>query len=112
LRAGQTDEAIKELQAVRTDPRHHGRALFYLGLCFQSRKNWRLAQRNFEEALQNLAAGESLLRKEAMYLLALGYAETGEVERAMDLGCELANLDFNYKNIGMLVEDWQAKAVK
>ncbi|MSQ97372.1 MAG: hypothetical protein EXR98_22855 [Gemmataceae bacterium] len=112
LRVGQTDEAIKELQVVRNDPRHHGKALFYLGLCFKSRNNWRLAQRNLEDALQHLASGESALRKEGMYLLAVGYAESGELQRAIDLACELANLDYNYKDIGALLDDWQAKAVK
>jgi tetratricopeptide (TPR) repeat protein len=112
LRCGQIDEAIKELQVVRNDPRHHGRALFYLGMCFQARKNWRLTQRNLEEALQHLGSSESFLRKEAMYILAAGYADAGEIDRAIDLGCELANLDFNYKNIGTLLDDWQAKAVK
>jgi tetratricopeptide (TPR) repeat protein len=111
-RAGQTDEAIKELQTVRNDPRHHGKALFYLGMCFQSRKNWRLAQRNLEDALQHLASSEGALRKEAMYLLAVGYAETGELQRAIDLGSDLANLDYNYKDIGVLLDDWQAKLVK
>jgi tetratricopeptide (TPR) repeat protein len=112
LRAGQLDEAIKELQAVRTDPRHHGKALFYLGLCFKTRNNWRLAQRNFEEALQHLGASDAFLRKEAMFILAAGLAEAGELDRAIDLGCELANLDYNYKNIGPLLEEWQAKAAK
>ena len=99
-------------QAIRNDPRHHGKAVFYLGLCFKTRNNWRLAQRNFEEALQHLSNDDAFLRKEAMYLLAVGYAETGELDRAIDLGCELANLDFNYKNIGTLLEDWQAKPAK
>jgi tetratricopeptide (TPR) repeat protein len=112
LRVGQTDEAIKELQVVRNDPRHHGKALFYLGMCFKSRNNWRLAQRNLEDALQHLASGETALRKEGMYLLAVGYAETGELQRAIDLACELANLDYNYKDIGALLDDWQAKVVK
>jgi tetratricopeptide (TPR) repeat protein len=112
LRGGQTDEAIKELQAVRTDPRHHGKALFYLGVCFKSRNNWRLAQRNFEEALKQLATGDGFLRKEAMFNLAAGYAEAGELERAIELGCDLANLDYNYKSIGTLVDEWQAKAAK
>lgn len=112
VRAGQVDEAIKELQTIRSDPRHHGKAVFYLGICFKSRNNWRLAQRNFEEALQHLAAGDEFLRKEAMFILAAGYAETGELDRAVDLGCELANIDYNYKNIGTLLEDWQAKAAQ
>lgn len=111
LRAGQTDEAIKELQAVRNDPRHHGKAVFYLGMCFKSRNNWRLAQRNLEEALEHLGDHDSL-RKETMFLLANGYAESGEIDRAIDLGCELANLDYNYNGIGNLLEEWQAKTVK
>ncbi len=112
LRVGQIDEAIKELQTVRNDPRHHGKALFYLGMCFKSRNNIRLAQRNLEEALQQLGTSDTALRKEAMYLLALGYVETGELQRALDLGSDLANLDFNYKNIGTLLDDWQAKVAK
>ncbi|MBI1831790.1 MAG: hypothetical protein HYR84_10105 [Planctomycetes bacterium] len=112
LRVGQLDEAITELQAIRNDPRHHGKAVFYLGLCFKARKNWRLAQRNFEEALEHLPPNETLLRKEAMFILATGFAESGELDRAIDLGCELANLDYNFKNIGALLDEWQAKAAK
>ncbi len=112
LRMGQLDEAIRELQNVRNDPRHHGKALFYLGFCFQSRKNWRLAQRNFEEALKHLGPDETLLRKEAMYYLAVGSAEAGDLNRAIDFGCELANLDYSYKDIGTKLDEWQAKAAR
>jgi tetratricopeptide (TPR) repeat protein len=112
LRAGQIDEAIKELQTVRNDPRHHGKAHFYLGMCFKTRNNWKLAQRNFEEALQHLGDGDGFLRKETMFVLATGYADSGELDRAIELGCDLANLDYNYKNIGALIEEWQSKAAK
>ena len=112
LRVGQTEEAIKELQAVRNDPRFHGKALFYLGFCFKARNNWRLALRNFEEALQNLGENEMFLRKEAMYYSALGHAETNDFNRALELGSDLANLDYNYKNISTLLEQWQSKAAK
>ena len=86
--------------------------LVYLGFCFRSRNNWRLAQRNFEEALQHLAPDEEQLRKEVLYQLAQGYAEAGEVSRAVDLACELANLDFGYKDIGSLLDQWQARLQK
>jgi tetratricopeptide (TPR) repeat protein len=109
LRVGQTDEAIKELQAARNDPRLHGRALVYLGYCFKSRHNWRLAQRNFEEALQHLAANEVSLRKEIMFQLAQGYAEAGDLSHAIEQGYELANLDFGYHDIGRLIDEWQEK---
>jgi tetratricopeptide (TPR) repeat protein len=112
LRAGQLDEAIQELQAARSDPRHQWRALVYLGYCFKSRNNWRLAQRNFEEALKNLPAGEDAMRKDVLYQLAQGAADSGDFAKAVDVGCELANLDFGYKDIGRLLDEWQEKMQK
>ncbi len=112
LRAGQVDEAIRELQTARTDPRLTWRALLYLGYSFKSRNNWRLAQRNFEEALQQTPAGEDGSRKEILFQLAQGLAEAGDLARAVDLGCELANLDFTYRDIGRLLDEWQSKLQK
>jgi tetratricopeptide (TPR) repeat protein len=109
FRAGQTDEAIRELQAARTDPRQHWKALLYLGHCFKVRNNWRLAQRNFEEALQSLPQTEDAARKELLYHLAQGHAAAGDLEKAVELGCELANLDFGFRDIGKLLDDWQAR---
>lgn len=112
LRAGQTDEAIRELQAARSDPRLMWKALLYLGHCFKGRNNWRLAQRNFEDALRNMPAGEDAMRKEVLFQLAQGCAEAGDLSKAVDLACELANLDFGYKDIGRLLDEWQAKLQK
>jgi tetratricopeptide (TPR) repeat protein len=109
LRAGQTDEAIRELQTARTDPRQHWRALLYLGYCFKARNNWRLAQRNFDEALQCLPQAEASTRKELLYQLARGHAEAGDLEKAVELALELANLDFGYHDIGKLLDEWQAR---
>jgi tetratricopeptide (TPR) repeat protein len=106
---GQIDEAIRELQAVRPDPRNQGKALVYLGYCFQRRNNWRLAQRNFEDALGQLAPADEGLRKEILYQLAKGYAASGDLTRAVDMACELANRDFGYKDIGKLLDEWNAK---
>jgi len=112
LRAGQTDGAIVELQAARTDPRQRWRALLYLGYCFKNRNNWRLAQRNFEDALQTLPAGEDASRKELLFQLAQGAADSGDLGKAVDLAYELANLDFSYRDIGRLLDEWQNKLQK
>jgi tetratricopeptide (TPR) repeat protein len=112
LRAGQIDAAIAELQSARSDPRQRWRAFLYLGYCFKERNNWRLAQRNFEEALQMLPAGEEATRKELMFVLANGAAQGGDFTTAIELGCELAHIDFGYRDIGRLVDEWQAKANK
>jgi tetratricopeptide (TPR) repeat protein len=112
LRAGQTEEAIAELQNVRRDPRMLGRAAMYLGFGFKTRNNWRLAQRNFEEALKNLLPGADSERKEVLFQLAQGHAEAGDFSQAVDLGHELANLDFAYRDIGRLIDDWQSRLQK
>jgi tetratricopeptide (TPR) repeat protein len=109
MRVGQLDEAIKELQAARADTRILWRALWYLGHCFKGRNNWRLARRNFEEALQNLPPGEDATRKEILFQLAQGCADAGDLAAAVELGHELANLDFSYRDIGRRLDEWQAR---
>jgi tetratricopeptide (TPR) repeat protein len=109
LRADQIDEAIVELQAARKDPKLAGRASLYLGHCFRKRNNWRLAQRNFEEALAQLPESDEANRKDVLFQLAHGHAEAGDYARALDLGHDLANLDYSYRDIGRLLEEWQDK---
>jgi tetratricopeptide (TPR) repeat protein len=109
LRAGQIDEAIRELQAARSDPRHRWQSLLYLGHCFKARNNWRLAQRNFEEALQSLPVGETNNRKDILFELAQGCAEANDLARAIDVGSELANIDFSFRDIGRLLDEWQTR---
>ena len=41
--------------------------------------------------------------------LAEGYAQNGDLARAIDLGTELANEDFSYRDIGRLLDEWQAR---
>ncbi len=111
LKLDKIEEAIAELQVARRDDRLKGKASLYLGLCFRKRSNWRLAQRNFEEALPLLTtAADEPTKKEVLFQLATGSAENGELPRAMDLGHELANIDFSYKNIGNLLDEWHERA--
>ncbi len=105
-RLGQIEAAISELQQARRDERLKWRAALLLGHCFRQRNNWRLAQRNYEEALQTLPETEEAARKEILYELARGAAAAGDLQRAIDLGHELANIDFAYNNIGRLLDEW------
>ena len=110
--AGQPEAAIQEFQKLRTDPKHRVRVLIYLGLCFIARNNWRLAQKNFEDGLQQMTIAEEHFRKDVMYHLACGYSQNGELQKAIDLGSELANIDYTFKDIGPKIEQWQAKKDK
>ena len=109
LRGGLIDEAIQELQAARGDARLRWQSQIQLGHCFKARNNWRLAQRNYEEALRLLPAGEMAKKKEVLFLLAQGCAEAGDLGHAIDMGHELANIDFSYRDIGRMLDDWQTR---
>lgn len=109
MRADQIEQAIVELQQARKDAKLVGRAALYLGFCFKRRNNWRLAQRNFEEALAQLPETDEANRKELLFQLAQGLAEAGELARAIDLGHDLANLDFGFRDIGRLLDEWQER---
>jgi cytochrome c-type biogenesis protein CcmH/NrfG len=106
---GQPDEAIPHFQFARTEPRLQFSCLLHLGQCFLERKNWPLAQRNLEEALKHIPRGEEDSRKEVLFLLASGHAESGDLQTAIELGLDLANLDYGYRHIGSLVEQWQRR---
>ena len=105
----QLDAAITEFQQVRKDARHGWKACLQLGLCFKKRNNWRLAQRNLEEALASLPPNDEIARKEVLFQLATGFADAGELQRAIDLGNDLANIDFGYKQIVKQIDGWQER---
>lgn len=109
LRVGQVDEAIRELQASRADPRNRWQSLLALGHCFKTRNNWRLAERNYEEALKNLPIGEMNPRKEILYEIAVGCAEANDLNKAIEMATELANIDFSYRDIGRLLDEWHTR---
>lgn len=110
MKMDKLDEAITELQQARRDDKLKGQAAMMLGVCFRKRNNWRLAQRNFEEALALLVnPTDEPARKEVLYQLATGSADAGDLTRAVELGHELANIDFGYKNISGLLDEWDEK---
>lgn len=106
LKADLVDQAIAELQQAQRDEKLKWKAKMLLGVGFKRRNNWKLALRNLEEALTALPAGEEAGKKELLFQLASGCAENGDLPRAIELGHELANLDFTFKNIGKLLDEW------
>ncbi|MFO0880946.1 MAG: hypothetical protein U0840_26785 [Gemmataceae bacterium] len=109
FRSGKVQEAVVELQNARAEPRLHWNAVLNLGHCFRALDNWPLARRNFEDALKHLPPGEEAHRKDLLFQLASGNAEAGDFERAVELGLDLADLDYSYRNIGQLLETWQTR---
>jgi tetratricopeptide (TPR) repeat protein len=112
LRGGQFEEAFRELQMAREDLRFRWQSLRWLGHCAKSMKNSGLALRLFEESLQLLPPSETNARKDLLFELAQNKADAGDWNRAMALARELAALDPDYRSIGHLLAEWQARGPK
>ncbi len=103
-RLGQYQEAIKQLQEARKDPRRKGEVFLALGECFQQIKQYKLAMTNYEEALSIIADHQEDLKKRALYRagrLALGLKN---LDRAEELLTELAGMDFSYHDVAELLD--------
>ncbi len=74
---------------------------------FPGANNMSLAQRNFDEALRLLPPQETDTRKELLYQMANLAARSGDLKQAVERGQDLAHLDFSYRDIGDLLEQWQ-----
>jgi len=114
-RAGQYQEAVQTLQLARADGKRKAQVHLELGECFQALKNYLLAMRNYEGALEALSDRDQDLMKLTLYragklALYLSASESGsEAGKSwLDLGekhvTNLASLDYMYKDVPALLE--------
>ncbi len=118
LMAGKLDEAIASLQQAQRDPRRHVIAMSYLGQAF-ARKEWfSEACETYERALQGEMSED--LTKEIRYNLGdclekMGdrrqsdEERIGDWEKAQDEFSEVAQIDFNYKDVRIRLEGVRKK---
>ena len=97
-------EAIRELQAAKSDPRRKGACMLALGECFQQIKQYPLALSHYDSAIQELPEREYENRKKSLYLagrLALFLKNLTVAEKHLNT---LASLDFTYKDVSELLD--------
>lgn len=100
--AGDYDEAIATLQRARRDPRLRTQATNALGLAF-FKKGWHSeAAETFEQALED-DLGEKR-RIELTYNLGQTYEAMNEFRKALDTYSNVAQIDFNYKDVRARIE--------
>ena len=98
------NEAIKELQAAKTDPRRKGECMLALGQCFQKIKQYRLAMTHYEAAIAEIPDREAENKKDSLYRagkLALALKDMDVAEKHLSY---LAGLDFAYKDVSELLD--------
>lgn len=97
--AGNHSEAIRHFQEVLQDPRRKGAVALELGECFQKIKQYELAMRNYQTAVDQLTDREADLRKRALYRAGVLASGLGDADAARKHLSTLAGLDFAYRDV-------------
>ena len=100
----QTDEAIKQLQQAKTDPRRKADAGFLLGQCFGVKKKiYALAIKELETAREELVEMDDS-KKQITYLLGRLHEAAKKPDRALTEFSAIAEVDYNYKDVTQRME--------
>jgi tetratricopeptide (TPR) repeat protein len=97
--AGNYTEAIKQFQDLLQDPRRKGGVALELGECFQRIKQYDLAMRNYQAAVDALGDREMELRKRALYRAGVLASARQDIDSAQKYLSELGGLDFGYRDV-------------
>jgi tetratricopeptide (TPR) repeat protein len=102
--AGSPAEAIKYFQAVQVDSRRRGAVALELGECFQKIKQYPLAMRNYQTAVESLGDREIDLQKRALYRAGVLAAAMKDRDAALKFLSNLAEIDFGYRDVAQRLE--------
>ena len=108
LLAERIDDAIKELQVAKADPRKRGVCMLYLGDCFYAIKQYPLAMTHYEAAIQDIPDRDQDNKKKALLKagkLALGLKDLAKADKYLTT---LASMDFTYPKIAEMLEHLKA----
>jgi tetratricopeptide (TPR) repeat protein len=97
--AGNYAEAIRGFQEVLQDARRKGAVSLELGECFQKIKQYQLAMKNYQTAVEVLTDREQELRKRALYRAGVLATGLNDVDAAQKYLSTLAGLDFGYRDV-------------
>jgi tetratricopeptide (TPR) repeat protein len=97
-------EAIQELQVAKNDPRRRGVSMLALGQCFQHIKQYRLAMKHFEQAIQDIPDRDADNKKRAYYLAGRLAMAMKDIDKSEKMLTALAGMDFTYKDVSTLLD--------
>lgn len=99
------DEAIGEFQNSVKEPRRKVDSYIYLGLCFWKKKMHDIAVTQFKKAFEaGVLASDKIMY--VRYNMALCYADAGEIDKALEEGKKIMEVDISYKDISKRVSQW------
>jgi tetratricopeptide (TPR) repeat protein len=108
---GQMDQAIRELQLARRNPKVAHHAMLYLGRAYRQKHILDLAEEQLEQAKKELALMNDL-KKEIIYELAQVYRQHNKEERAMEEFKVLYATDIDYRDVAQIINEYYERRSK
>ncbi len=101
---GKYNEAIKEFQLAKNDPRRKGVCMLRLGQCFQQIKQYRLAISHYDAAITEIPDRDAENKKTALYLAGKMSMAMKDLDSSEKHLTTLAGLDFAYQDVSALLD--------
>ncbi|HXX53931.1 MAG TPA: tetratricopeptide repeat protein [Thermodesulfovibrionales bacterium] len=95
---GLMDDAIKEFQTSKNDPRCSARSMTMLGICYMEKGLFSLAIEAFKEALSGLTTRDESYWS-AKYDLASAYEKNGSLKEAFQIFSEIYGMDSKFRQV-------------
>jgi tetratricopeptide (TPR) repeat protein len=106
--AGQLDQAIRELQLARRNPKVAHHAMLFLGRSYGSKGILDLAEEQLEQAKKEMALMNDL-KKEIIYELAQVYRKHNKSDKAIEEFKVLYATDIDYKDVSQIINEYYEK---
>jgi tetratricopeptide (TPR) repeat protein len=103
MNAGQSREALPELQRARQNPNVRLRAMNLIGLCYHELGMLDLAMKQLDDAAREILSMDAM-KKEIVYNLGLVYEQLGEREKSLNCMKQIYEADYGYKDVAGRVE--------
>lgn len=103
LNAGQSREALPELQRARQNPNARLKAMNLLGRAYRELGMLDLAAKQLEEAAREILAMDPM-KKEIVYNLGLVFEQMREAEKSISCMKQIYEIDYGYRDVAARVE--------
>ncbi len=98
MQASRYDEAIAQFQVAVNDPRKKALAFTCMGQAFLQKKEFDLAEEQFQNALKQSNPKERQY-KDTLYYLALAYESAGKIPAAIETFTTIYKEDINFRDV-------------
>jgi len=109
MQHGQFREAVIELQAAQLDDTIKSDCFLAIAQCFECMKQYKLAKSHYEKAIAGYGNKTTETLKKALYQAARLSAGLGDFKAAEQYASRLAEIDFSYKDVGVLLDKIEKK---